>query len=161
MKLGVLPVVPVLGALPSAPVPAGWVVAAALAVPVVAGALAGWRSARAAEPTDLGLVSRLLDALLAAVGAAVLLGLLVALSRGPIGPGRMAQVGANPLVVAPFLAIGLAIGALPVAAVVTWVRSRSAAGPPSPSQCPNQCPGQCPNQCPQTVLQVADPPVEL
>ncbi len=124
VKVGVLPVVPVLGALPTAPAGASWLVAAAYAVPVAAGCLVGWWTVRRADPSDLGLVSRLLDALLASVGAAVLVGLVVALSRGAIGPGRMADVGANPLLVTPFLALALAVGATPVAALGSWWRSR-------------------------------------
>ncbi len=127
VKLGVLPVVPALGALPTSPAGARWLVLAAYAVPVAAGGLVGWWTARRAAPTDLGPVSRLLDALLASVGAALLVGVAVALSRGAIGPGRMAHVGANPLLVTPFLALALAAGAAPVAALTGWWRSRSAA----------------------------------
>jgi hypothetical protein len=124
VRLGVLPVIPVFGALPSSPVPGGWLLMAAFAGPVLAGGWCGWRTVRRAAVDDLGLVSRLLDALLGAVLAAVLLGLLVALSTGAIGPGRLAEVGANALVVTPFLAVELALGALPVAAVATWWRRR-------------------------------------
>jgi hypothetical protein len=124
VQLGVLPVVPVFGALPAEPLAAGWAVAAVVAVPVVCGGVAGWLSARRADADDLGLASRLLDAVAAAVVAALLLALLVALSAGPIGPGRLSHVGANALVVAPFLALELALGALPVAALATWRRRR-------------------------------------
>ena len=71
-----------------------------------------------------GLASRLLDALVAAVVAALLLAAVIALSAGPIGPGRLAHVGANAVLVAPFLAMGLAVGAMPVAALATWRRRR-------------------------------------
>jgi hypothetical protein len=124
VKVGVLPVVPVLGALPTSPAGAAGLVVAAYAVPVAAGALVGWWTVRRADPSDLGVVSRLLDALYASVAAAVLVGLVVALSRGAIGPGRMSDVGANPLLVTPFLALALAVGAAPVAAVGSWWRSR-------------------------------------
>ena len=131
VKLGVLPVIPVFGALPGSPPAAGWLVGAAFAVPVLAGAFAGWRTARRADAGDLGLVSRLLDALVAAVLAAVLLGLAVALSRGAIGPGRLADVGANALVVTPFLALELALGALPAAAIAHLVAAPERAAPGS------------------------------
>jgi hypothetical protein len=124
VQLGVLPVVPVLGALPGEPLTAPWAVGCALAVPVLAGCIVGWSSARRAPADDLGLGSRLLDALVAAVCAALLLGVVVAASAGPIGPGRLADVGANALLVTPFLALGLAVGAMPVAALVSWRRRR-------------------------------------
>jgi hypothetical protein len=56
--------------------------------------------------------------------AALLLVAVVALSVGPIGPGRLSHVGANALVVAPFLAVELAGGAMPVAALLAWRRRR-------------------------------------
>ncbi len=145
VHLGVLPVVPVLGALPAAPVPAGWV-GAALAVPVVAGGVGGWLSARRAPATDLALTSRLLDALVVAIVAALGLALVVALAAGPMGPGRLADVGADALVVAPFLALELALGALPVAAVVRWRRSRSA--PPVPPVLPDPPAGSAASTAP-------------
>lgn len=124
VKLGVLPVVPVLGALPDQPLSARWMTAVAFAVPVLAGAVVGWLGARRAPLDDLGLSSRLLDAVVAAVGSALLLGAVVAASAGPIGPGRLSEVGANALLVTPFLAVGLALGAMPVAGLVAWRRRR-------------------------------------
>jgi Family of unknown function (DUF6350) len=124
VQLGVLPVVPVFGALPGQPLTPSWTVGLALAVPVVAGYVIGWSSARRAPTDDLGLGSRLLDALVAAICAALLLAADVALSAGPIGPGRLADVGPNALLVTPFLALGLAVGAMPVAALVSWRRRR-------------------------------------
>ena len=163
VKLGVLPVIPVFGALPGSPVAAGWLVGAAFGVPVLAGAFAGWRTARRADAGDLGLVSRLLDALLAAVLAAVLLGVVVALCRGAIGPGRLADVGANALVVTPFLAIELALGALPAAAILTWWRRRSAlpASPAPPSGATGTAEATETSASAEASLQAAEPTVEL
>jgi uncharacterized protein DUF6350 len=124
VHLGLLPVVPVLGALPAEPLPATWALLAPTAVPVLAGAVTGWWSVRRAPAHDLGVVSRLLDAVGAVVLAAFVLGLVVLLSAGPIGPGRLAHVGANALVVVPFLAMELAAGAVPVAAASSWWRRR-------------------------------------
>lgn len=131
VHLGLLPAVPVLGALPSQALTPSWAVALPLVVPVLAGAVVGWRTARQAPADDLALVARLLDAVVAAVLTGLLLGVVVALSAGPIGPGRLAQVGANAVVVTPLLAMALAVGAMPAAALVTWRRrlSRRAAGP--------------------------------
>jgi hypothetical protein len=53
----------------------------------------------------------------------------VALSAGAIGPGRLGHVGANALVVAPFLAMELAVGALPAAATGAWWRRRRTGAP--------------------------------
>jgi Family of unknown function (DUF6350) len=129
VHLGLLPVVPVLGALPTRPLGSTWAVVAAAAVPVLAGAVSGWWSGRRAPADDLRPVSRLLDGLGAAVLAALLLGAVVVLSTGPIGPGRLAHTGANALVVVPFLAMELAVGALPAAAVASWWRRRRLSGP--------------------------------
>lgn len=128
VHLGVLPVVPVLGALPGTPFVSPWAVLGPLAVPVLAGVVAGWASARRAAAADLLWVSRLLDALGAVVVGAAVVTSVVALSTGPIGPGRLAEVGANALVVGPFLAMELALGALPAAAAVTWWRRRGTDG---------------------------------
>jgi Family of unknown function (DUF6350) len=140
VHLGVLPVVPVFGALPGSPLRAGWMVALAAAGPVVAGAVAGWWSARPGAVAERGdgavdepvertpLGSRLLESSMAALAAALtatlMLGLLIALSAGSIGPGRLAQVGPNALVVSAFLAGELVVGALGAAAVRTWWSGR-------------------------------------
>lgn len=124
VRLGVLPVVPVLGALPTHPFTSQWAVLAPLAVPVLAGVAVGWTGVRRAAADDLGALSRLSDALGGVVAAALGLTVLVGVSTGAIGPGRLAHVGANALVVGPFLAMELAVGALPVAAVGAWWRRR-------------------------------------
>ena len=107
VQLGVLPVVPVFGALPARPLTSSWAIVVAFAVPVLAGCVVGWRSARRAPADDLGLASRLLDALVAAVTTALLLGrrrLLGGRSdrAGPVGarggqrPARGAVPGPGP-----------------------------------------------------------------
>jgi hypothetical protein len=134
VHLGVLPVIPVLGALPATPFGSRWAVLAPLAVPLLAGLVVGWTSARRAPGTDLGWVSRLLDTLGAVIVAAMVVMAVVALSTGPIGPGRLAEVGANALLVGPFLAMELAVGAVPAAVGTTWWRRRRtgrAGQPPS------------------------------
>ncbi|UUT35839.1 DUF6350 family protein [Microbacterium elymi] len=105
-QLGVVPGLPVLGALPESASP--WLLALVL-LPIAAGALAGWmlraRLATPAHRSDLGLRAGL------AVGVAALSGagaaLLGWLSSGAIGPGRLAEVGPEP---GPFaLAFGLEV----------------------------------------------------
>lgn len=106
---GPLPALPLLGALPTEPAPSGaWVPIAVLA----AGALAGWWLHGRLAPTTpwrpLG----------AGLGAGLAGGLVVAalmgLAGGSAGPGRMAEVGADPLAVGGVVAGLVAAGALVV-----------------------------------------------
>ncbi len=106
--LGEVPGLPVLAALPAPGQFAGWVFVLGL-IPLVAGALSGWRvEAREDLLTRIGLG--------AASGgfAGLVLGLLIAVSGGAIGPGRMADAGPpmlTPLLVAvPVMALGGVIG---------------------------------------------------
>ncbi|MEO6606629.1 MAG: DUF6350 family protein [Aeromicrobium sp.] len=111
-QLGEVPGLPVLAALPAPGEFAGWVFVLGL-IPLVAGMLAGWRvDVRDREDllTRLGLGA-------AAGGCAgLVLGLLIAVSGGAIGPGRMADAGPpmlTPLLVAvPVMALGGALGAI-------------------------------------------------
>lgn len=105
-QLGVLPGIPVLGALPEATSP--WLLALAL-VPVAAGALAGWSvrsrlsprgSSADAETTGILLVLTAAIGVVAALGAAM----LAVLASGAMGPGRLAGVGPDAA------AIGIAVG---------------------------------------------------
>ncbi|MCR2815752.1 cell division protein PerM [Microbacterium jiangjiandongii] len=113
-QVGLLPGIPVLGALPESSSP--WLLLLAL-LPVGAGALAGWvaRSqlvrdrAGAAGPEPMGarIVVTLGIAVLAGAGAA----LLAAVASGSIGPGTLASVGPAPGPLALTVAIESAIGA--------------------------------------------------
>lgn len=109
-QLGVLPGIPILGAVPQSTTP--WLLALAL-VPVAVGALAGWvvRSrltprGAAGDAESAGVLVTLTLAI-AAVSAA-LVALLCVLASGAIGPGRLAEVGPDAGAVA--LAIGIEIG---------------------------------------------------
>jgi len=124
VHLGAVPAVPLLAALPAdgRPPVAGWL---AVVGPIGAGLLAGWLLARS-RPVTVTPVGRwwerhrAIDAAwgLAAGGcAAVLIGALAWLSAGPLGPGRMAQLGPSPLRVAG--AALLEIGVL--AAASAWL----------------------------------------
>jgi hypothetical protein len=107
--LGPLPAIPVLGALPTADLAFGF---AGLLVPVVAGFLVGAlvypRLAR-----ELDVDNSALWILGAGVGSGVvagaLFGLLAWFSGGAAGPGRLEQVGPDPLSVAAFAALEVAI----------------------------------------------------
>jgi hypothetical protein len=126
--LGLLPLVPILGALPApGPLAAPW--QAVVLVPVVVGAVIGWRCARGvpASSTD-GLPgptrSAVLDALVAAALAASVLTVLVLASSGSAGPGRLSDVGPSAWRVGLALLVELGAGA----AAAAWVSARRTRG---------------------------------
>lgn len=109
-QLGQVPAFPLFAGLPSPGEFPGWVFVLAL-VPLLAGMLAGWRL----RPTDgTGAGMRVLLGTIAGALAGLVLGVLIALSHGAIGPGRMADVGPpllTPLLVAVgVMAVGGALG---------------------------------------------------
>jgi hypothetical protein len=115
-QLGLLPLVPVLGAVPPpGPMPAP--LGAVLVLPVLAGALAGWTLARRSTGS---LVEAVCDALTAAAVAALGLTVLLAVSGGSAGPGALATVGPSPWRAGLVLAGELAAGA----AVAAWLTHR-------------------------------------
>lgn len=109
--LGAVPGLPILAGLPAPGGFPGWVFLLGL-VPLLAGAYAGWRAVNAADRPWVHQVG-----IGAAAGAlaGLVCGVLVALSGGAIGPGRMSVVGPprlTPILVAvAVLAFGGAIGA--------------------------------------------------
>jgi hypothetical protein len=125
--LGLLPLVPVLGALPApGPLSAPW--QAVVLLPVVVGAVVGWRCARGGPaPTDAGpgrTRSAVLDALAAAAMAASVFTVLTLASAGSAGPGRLADVGPSAWRVGLALLVELGVGA----AAAAWVSARSPRG---------------------------------
>ena len=124
--IGPLPTVPVLAGLPAGPMGAAG--AALLALPVLAGMAAGWlmarrlrrpRPARPGEPAigvrEPSWATVLCSAVLAGPVAGVVLGVLARVSGGPLGAGRMAQIGPDPwqvaLVATAVVAVSAAVGA--------------------------------------------------
>ncbi len=97
VSVGALPAVPLLAGLPRGPVDGFG--ALLLAVPVLAGMVAGWllarRVARLAGPERAAQrwAELLAPAALAGPVAGVVLGAAAAVSGGPLGAGRLAQVG--------------------------------------------------------------------
>jgi hypothetical protein len=120
-SLGLLPLLPVLGAAP-APGPLPAVFWAVLLVPVAVGTLLGWwvvaRGPRPAEqPATVALV---VNAVSAALLAAAALTVLTWLSGGSAGPGALADVGPSAWRVGLALAGELGAGA----ALGAWVTAR-------------------------------------
>ncbi|MFE9688400.1 DUF6350 family protein [Micromonospora sp. NPDC005806] len=122
VSVGALPAVPLLAGLPRGPVDEFGV--GLLAVPVLAGMAAGWLLARrltriaAEERTVLGWPALLAPAALAGPVAGVLLGVAAAASGGPLGGGRLAEIGPAAWLVAGVATLVVAIGALLGAAAV-------------------------------------------
>ena len=115
--LGLLPLVPVLGAVPSSgALPA--VLSAVVALPVLVGAAAGWYVAsrqQAARAWDV-----VKDALTVALIAAGALTVALALAGGSLGPGRLDAAGPSAWKVGLVLVGELALGA----AAGAWVTAR-------------------------------------
>jgi hypothetical protein len=135
VHLGAVPAVPLLAALPAdgSPPVAGWL---AVVGPIGAGLLAGWLLARS-RPVSVVPVGRwwerhrAVDAArgLAAGGcAAALIGVLAWLSAGPLGQGRMAQLGPSPLRVAGAALAEIGVLAAASAWLLGWRQLRQLRG---------------------------------
>ena len=106
---GLLPLVPVLGALPDpGPLPS-WLWLAVL-VPIAIGVLVGWRSLRAVSRLSTWQIKAETSATACAL-CAVALTVAVWLSSGSAGADRLAHVGANPWAVGAALLGELLLGA--------------------------------------------------
>ncbi|MFC0031211.1 DUF6350 family protein [Micromonospora chaiyaphumensis] len=116
VSVGALPAVPLLAGLPRGPVDG--LGAALLAVPVLAAMAAGWLLARrllrlaADDRAPVGWSTLLVPAALAGPVAGLLLGLAAAASGGPLGGGRLAEIGPAPWPVAAVATLVVAAGAL-------------------------------------------------
>ncbi|MEU5787830.1 DUF6350 family protein [Micromonospora purpureochromogenes] len=115
VSVGALPAVPLLAGLPSGPVDGFG--AALLAVPVLAGMAAGWllarRLLRAADERAVPDRAALLGpAALAGPVVGLLAGLAAAASGGPLGGGRLAEIGPVPWQVAAVSTAVVTAGAL-------------------------------------------------
>ncbi|MCI4062633.1 DUF6350 family protein [Micromonospora sp. R77] len=116
VSVGALPAVPLLAGLPRGPVDG--LGAGLLAVPVLAGMAAGWLLARrllrlaAEDRAELRWAALLGPAALAGPVAGLLLGVAAAISGGPVGGGRLAEVGPVPWQVAGVATLVVAVGAL-------------------------------------------------
>lgn len=109
-SLDVLPTIPVFGALP-APGVTPAIAVAAIAVPVLAGAFSWWLSSRRAVVVAT-LLRRCAGALLAGVGTGVGVTALALLASGPVGQGRMAEMGPDALLTGVVVGGEVAAGAV-------------------------------------------------
>jgi hypothetical protein len=118
VALGPVPALPVLAAVPSRPLSA-WS-GLLLAVPLLAGMVAGWllarRQARAGTPRAGAWVRLLLPAVLAGPVAGAVLGLAALVSRGSVGSGRLTEMGAAAWPLAGIAAAVVGAGVLAAAA---------------------------------------------
>ena len=140
-SLGTVPGLPILGVLPQGSLAFGFV---GLLVPLLAGFLAAvlLRRRTAADVRPPALTERLLTGLGVGVVAGVLLGLLAWWSGGALGPGRLVEVGPNPLLVGVLVAVEVGIGAslglltpaAPVSANGSGRESAKSAAPSSPNR---------------------------
>lgn len=126
VSLGVVPAFPVLAALPDEGPTPGWLVAA-LAVPVVAAGAGAASTLRRRAPIAHDLAA--LRGAGAGFVAGVLVTVMIALAGGPLGTGRMADIGAPAAEVLVFATGLMSIGGL-VGAVAqnAWRRHRGVPG---------------------------------
>ena len=123
VDVGNLPALPLLAAVPADGATPSYLLVLTAVVPLIAGAVAGLvvvrRGLADQDAEALGWDAFALRGGIAALLAAVLLYVLMAMSGGSAGPGRMSAVGIpGALAAAGVLAAGMAIGASITAAVV-------------------------------------------
>ncbi|MBO1266607.1 cell division protein PerM [Arthrobacter cavernae] len=132
--VGPLPAVPVFGALPAGQLDLGGM---ALALPVVAGVLAGWWFLRAGENHfDEWLSIKVKARWFTAAASTVVLGVLIGASagllsgalawiaRGSAGIGRLTEIGPDPLWTAVWVAAEVGIGVVIGYAAGPWLEHR-------------------------------------
>ncbi len=140
--LAQLPAFPMLAALPPGLHPAmpGWIGPTVLAVPYLAGLLGGMLVVRAAPA--LALDTAPLLGLACGVVSGALLGLLAAVSGGPLGDGRLAAVGPSAWQVGVVSALEIGVSAAVTAGLANYLglrksgalaRQRSPAPAPAPA----------------------------
>jgi hypothetical protein len=120
---GLMPMLPVLGALPSDGAWSGWLILL-LFVPVIAGGLIGWLACRSLARLS-SWRTKLATALAAVVTSAAGLTVLAALGSGAVGVDRLSAVGTRPLVFgAALLGLLVAGAALSVLSAQLLLRAR-------------------------------------
>jgi hypothetical protein len=130
VKLGAVPSLPLLGALPAPGASPAWVMAV-IAVPFAAGTVAGVVMARIAlTPT---IEAAPLWGFVCGLSTGAMAGLLAALSGGPLGGARLSAVGPSPWEVALSVTLEVGVAAGISAGIANWwLISRRPAAPPEP-----------------------------
>lgn len=121
VSLGVVPAYPVLAALPDEGPTPGWL-GVLLVVPVLAAGVGAAAALRRHAPLAHDLAA--LRGAAAGFGAGVVVTVLVALAGGPLGTGRMADIGAPTAEVLVFATGLMSIGGLVGAVTQNWWRRR-------------------------------------
>ena len=120
---GLMPMIPVLGALPSDGAWSGWLILL-LSVPVLAGGVIGWLACRSLARLS-SWRTKLATALAAVVTSAAGLTVLAAIGSGAVGVDRLSAVGTRPLVFgAALLGLLVAGAALSVLSAQLLLRAR-------------------------------------
>jgi hypothetical protein len=120
---GLMPMIPVLGALPSDGAWSGWLILL-LSVPVLAGGVIGWLACRSLARLS-SWRTKLATALAAVVTSAAGLTVLAALGSGAVGVDRLTAVGTRPLAFgAALLGLLVAGAALSVLSAQLLLRAR-------------------------------------
>lgn len=120
-NLGTIPVVPVFGAVPVEAPEWGFI---GLLVPIVAAFIAGWavRPALSSRDGHVPLAVQLSTGAGIGVAGGSILAVLTAAAAGSVGPGRLAVVGADPVLVGLWAALEFAVAA--TIGIVTGSRAR-------------------------------------
>ena len=147
--LGAVPVFPMLAALPSGAHPGGpaWLPVLVLAMPYVAGVLAGVVTVRIA-PTPM-IEAAPLWGFAAGTAAGVLAGLAAAFSGGSLGDGRLAAVGPSGFQVGLVAILEIGVTAALTAAAANWLilrraTRRTSKSSPTPAPAPDAGSGSDP-----------------
>ncbi len=133
--LGPLPAFPMLAAMPTGPgATAGWVSVVVLLLPYLAGAFGGVLLVRAAPVPAVEIAPLWGFACGVATGAVT--AVLAAFSGGPLGSGRLAEVGPSAWQAGIIATLEVGVAAAIVAGLVNWLRLRrnpALAGLPAPA----------------------------
>ncbi len=131
VALGPVPAFPLLAALPEPGATPSWLMGV-VAVPVVAGLVGAGRAQRAYRVTAAD--SAALRGFGSGAAAGLLLALLAALAGGPVGTGRLADVGPPVWDVAVFAVGSMSLAGLVGGSAVAWWQRRHPEQPGEPGQ---------------------------
>jgi hypothetical protein len=122
--IGPLPALPLLAALPqgSAGGPPGWLSAAVLVIPYLAGAVAGLLLTRSGPPSALEVAPLWGFGCGALTGG--ILALLATFAGGPLGDGRLTAIGPSPWQTGFATVLEVGVAAAVVAGIRNWLRLR-------------------------------------